>query len=247
MFDVIGGGLWRRGSAGWKWARKHLLPHKHKPHPNPQPTPMRPILGCDYVAGPSPALLKTADVRFVGRYISTPGNPKNLTLAEKNALHASGIEIVVIFETTGQTALGGTKAARSDAALAAEAIRQLAIPKDVAIYFAVDYDATDYDPSQPESKTTARKKLGPVANYFAALNEELAGRPVGGYGGFYTIERLFDAGLIAYGMQAYAWSGGRWDGRAHIEQYQNGARIGGSNVDLDRAVQAHFGQWAPGA
>lgn len=244
MFVVISGLIVRKGSAAWKWAKTHLLPRKRKPRPRPQPTPKRPILGCDYTAGPSPTVLKAADIRFVGRYLSTPGNPKNLTAAEAEALHAAGIDIAVIFETTGTSALGGGKAGRQDALLALQAANKLGIPNGVAIYFAVDYDATDYDPAQPESPATARKKLGPIANYFASISRALDGYHVAGYGSYYVIERLFDAGLIRYGMQAYAWSGGQWDGRAQIEQYQNGASIGGHSVDLDRATSRDFGQWA---
>jgi hypothetical protein len=45
-FVEIGGGLWRRGSNGWKWAKTHLVRRKAKPTPipaPPKPTPPHPL------------------------------------------------------------------------------------------------------------------------------------------------------------------------------------------------------------
>lgn len=46
---VIGGGIWRRGSAGWKWAKKNLVTKKPKPSPV-QPVAVLPKL----LQAPSP-------------------------------------------------------------------------------------------------------------------------------------------------------------------------------------------------
>jgi hypothetical protein len=48
---------------------------------------------------------------------------------------------------------------------------------------------------------------------------------------------LFDAHLIGYGWQTYAWSGSAWDQRAKLQQYLNGAMF-----DHDRAIAADYGQ-----
>ena len=54
---------------------------------------------------------------------------------------------------------------------------------------------------------------------------------------------MFDAGLVAFGWQTYAWSAGQWDNRAQIQQYRNDQLIGGVSVDFDRATADDFGQW----
>jgi hypothetical protein len=47
------------------------------------------LFGIDHSSRPpAPTALKTENVRFVCRYLSTPGNPKNITLAEVNRSQA---------------------------------------------------------------------------------------------------------------------------------------------------------------
>ena len=53
---------------------------------------------------------------------------------------------------------------------------------------------------------------------------------------------MFDAGVVSFGWQTYAWSGGQWDNRAQIQQYRNDKLVGGVSVDFDRATSADFGQ-----
>lgn len=66
----------------------------------------------------------------------------------------------------------------------------------------------------------------------------------GVYGGLRQVGAMFDAGLVSYGWQTYAWSAGQWDSRAQIQQYRNNQVIGGVSVDFDRATTADFGQWS---
>ena len=66
----------------------------------------------------------------------------------------------------------------------------------------------------------------------------------GAYGGYYVIQRLFDAGKIKWGWQTYAWSGGQWDSRAQLRQVQNG--IAGGQMDEDTSEADDFGQWGHG-
>ncbi|MDN3568420.1 hypothetical protein QWZ14_28910, partial [Paeniroseomonas aquatica] len=44
--------------------------------------------------------------------------------------------------------------------------------------------------------------------------------------------------------QTYAWAGGRWHPGAQLQQYKNGVRVAGADVDLNRATTSNFGQWA---
>jgi hypothetical protein len=96
------------------------------------------------------------------------------------------------------------------------------------VYFAVDYDTT----------------VGPhIRAYFKAIAAVVGLKRVGAYGSYRVIKALFDEGLITYGWQTYAWSGGKWDPRAQIQQYSNNETIGGASVDYDRAMHADYGQW----
>jgi hypothetical protein len=201
------------------------------PKPRPKPKPSLPIKGCDYVSGPTVTALKAAGIRFVGRYLSTPGNPKNITALEAKKLHDGGIHVILVFETTANRALGGTNAGHADAISARSQAKALGVPAAVPIYFAIDFDAT---PGEQQA----------IDNYFKAAGSVLGGKSrVGAYGGYWPIKRLFDADLIGYGWQTYAWSGGRWDGRAQVRQVANGRTIGGHSVDLDMAVKTPYGAW----
>lgn len=228
----------------WKWLKWRLGKHAPKPPapapsptpvprpPKPKPKPSSPLKGCDYVSGPSAAELKAAGIKFVCRYLSTAGNPKNLTVAEAKALHSAGIAIVLVFETTANRALGGFAAGKSDASSALAQAHSLGVPFTVPIYFAVDFDAT---PSEQLA----------INSYLAGASSVIGKQRVGIYGGFYPVKRALDAGRAAWAWQAYAWSGGQWDPRAQIRQVANAQRIAGHGVDIDRAVHYPYGAWEP--
>ena len=231
-FVEIGGGMWRRGSTGWRWAKRNLVPRKRKPKPAPKPTTKLPLEGCDYVSGPTPAQLKAAGKHFVCRYLSTPGNPKNLTRAEATRLHAAGIAIVLVFETTGNRALSGRAMGRQDGNSARAQARALGCPDAVPIYFAVDFDPVGAE-------------IPKVVSYIHGAADALGVSGAGVYGGIDACKACAAATACHWFWQTYAWSGGKWFSGNHIEQYQNGAKIAGHNVDLDRAVKAAYGQWSP--
>jgi hypothetical protein len=197
--------------------------------------------GIDWAWGtPKPAALKAAGVKFACRYLSHDPS-KNLDPAEAKALAAAGLDIVVVWETTAARALSGRTFGRMDAREALAQARACGIPNGQAIYFAVDFDETAGQAAQ-------------VAAYFKGVHDVLdhvgaadmpRSYPVGAYGGFWTIKRLFDAKLIDYGWQTYAWSGGHWDTRAQLQQYSNGHTLGGVSCDYNRATADDFGQWRP--
>jgi hypothetical protein len=190
--------------------------------------------GVDYSGGrPSHAALKTAGVKFTGRYIGSQvrkagRDAKWLSPTEATSLHGDGLDIVIIFETSAKRADGGRAAGLADAHTALAELAYCGAPANSVVYFAVDWDA----------------EVGPlITAYFKAVAEVLGLARVGAYGGYKVIKALFDKGLITYGFQTYAWSGGKWDSRAQLQQYDNGRTIGGASVDYDRAMKANFGQW----
>ena len=189
--------------------------------------------GVDYATAVSnPAVitkLKQGGVEFVCRYISSPGNPKNINTAELAALRAAGLPVVIVFETTANRALGGAPSGKFDATSALNQIKALGTP-DAIVYFAVDFNVGSANEIS-------------VEEYFRAVVGVLGYERVGAYGGLRIITRLLNRKVCKWAWQTYAWSGGKWDLRAHIRQYKNGQNIAGVSVDYDLAMFSDFGQW----
>jgi glycoside hydrolase-like protein/putative peptidoglycan binding protein len=190
--------------------------------------------GLDYSsARPSHAAMKTAGVKFVCRYVGSQDrtssrDAKWLGPAEAKSLHADEFDVVAVFETKANRADGGRDAGLADAHTAVAELAYCGLPAGLPVYFAVDFDTT----------------VGPlITAYFRAVAEVIGLKRTGAYGGYKVIKALFDARLITYGMQTYAWSAGKWDSRNHIEQYSNNRSVGGASVDFDRAMKTDFGQW----
>lgn len=194
------------------------------------------IFGIDYAwSKPSVEAMTAAGVKFIARYLSNDPS-KDLTRAEATAANAADIWCVVVWETTANRALAGRQAGRDDALTALHKASALGMPDDRPIYFAVDFDASPAD-------------YPAIREYFigAASPEGGLGKDrVGMYGGINPIKWAFDNKLITWGWQTYAWSGGLWDSRAHIQQYKNGVKLGGADVDYDRAMYDDYGQWKIG-
>jgi hypothetical protein len=180
--------------------------------------------GVDYsFSRPGGAALQAAGKTFAGRYLwhNTNGS-KGLSKAEHNDLVAHGVSPFHIYEEDGKELLGGHASGVAIAQKAEAARVANGLPAGT-IDFCVDFDAT---PAQQ-----------------AAINDALVGAAsvighdrTGLYAGFWVVKRAFDAGVIAHGFQTYAWSGGNWDPRAAVQQYNNGQTINGASVDLCRGV-----------
>jgi hypothetical protein len=196
------------------------------------------VFGLDYSAGrPSHAAMKTAGVEFVCRYIGSRDYTANrsakwLSPVEVKDLHGAGIAIVTVFETGAKRALGGHAAGVEDGHTAVTELAYCGLPVDMPVYFAVDWDAT-------VSQQAA------INGYLDGAASVLGRARVGIYGGYGPVSRALDAGKAKWAWQTYAWSGGRWNPRNHIEQYSNNHNLGGAGVDYDRAMKASFGQWPP--
>jgi hypothetical protein len=188
--------------------------------------------GIDYAWGrPAPATIRADGYAFAARYLSYDTTGKNLSAGEAHALRAAGIDVVVVWEQNATDALDGYGTGASDAREAERQAAACGMPAGRPIYFAVDFDA---QPSQQ----------GAIDSYFDGVASVLGRGRTGVYGGIGVVSRLFDAGKVAYGWQTYAWSGGRWDGRAQLRQILNGINVGGVDSDRDVAAASDFGQWA---
>jgi hypothetical protein len=193
------------------------------------------VKGLDYAWGyPGVPTLKKGGYEFVMRYLShTPA--KNLKRWEAEELSKAGIWIGVVWETTADRAGSGKTAGVRDAMTALSQARELGMPDDRPIYFAVDWDA---HPSDDRA----------IWAYLDGCAAILGRSRVGMYAGYGPIKRAFDAGKIEFGWQTYAWSHKKWDARAHIQQYSNGHTVGGTDCDYNRLGKdvTDFGQWMHG-
>jgi LysM repeat protein len=168
------------------------------------------------------------------RYLSYDNTGKTVTVAEANEIRANGLILGLVWETIASRAKVGYQGGLEDAR---EALRQAnALGHTGAIYFAVDYDAPEGD-------------QGAINDYAKAFNEVIGANRVGCYAGYWPLKRLFDAGLVRFGWQTLAWSGGNRETRAHL--YQNGGVDFGGSVDVNDVLQDNWGQSpsdkAPGA
>ncbi|WP_433242437.1 glycoside hydrolase domain-containing protein [Actinomadura nitritigenes] len=192
------------------------------------------VFGVDYAWGrPGVSALQKAGARFACRYLSPDTTGKNLDPSEAKALSDAGIWLVVVWESTASRALAGRSAGAVDARRAAAQALQCGMPVGRPIYFAVDWDASA---SQQDE----------INAYLDGAASVLGRDRVGLYAGYGPIKRAFDAGKITYGWQTYAWSGGRWDDRAQLQQYSNDHIINGVGCDYDRATTSDYGQWRVG-
>lgn len=183
-----------------------------------------------YGSGLTTGQMRSAGVTFVARYLSYLPNTKCINKAEFDNLVKAGLHVVLVWEDTGRDCARGHAGGVADAT---EANRQASImgAHNAVIYFApCDYDAPPGD--QPS-----------INAYIAGAASVIGHGRTGMYGGYYPLKRAFDAKVMTYGWQTYAWSGGNWDSRAHLQQYQNAARLGPAEVDYDRSTKSDYGQW----
>jgi hypothetical protein len=190
--------------------------------------------GVDYSWGrPSPAGLRADGYTFAARYLSYDTSGKNLSAGEAHSLEAAGVDVVANWENDSTAALNGYSQGVSDARAAESQASADGMPAGRPIYFSIDFDASEGE-------------QGAINSYFDGVASVIGRDRTGAYGGYYPIQRLFDAGKIQYAWQTYAWSGGQWDPRAQVRQVENGVTIAGGSCDIDQAVAADFGQWGYG-
>lgn len=192
--------------------------------------------GVDYSwARPGGQAIREAGFTFAMRYCPYPGDGgKGLTRGELDDLHANGVAVGLVFESTANRALGGRIAGLRDGSAVVEACEQLGWPDYEPVYFAVDFDATEEQ--QPAIDEYLRGAAVPL------------GLPlVGVYGGYHVVKRCWENGTAKWLWQTYAWSGGLVHPEVHVYQYLNGQTLNGAAVDYNEARKADFGQWRPDA
>jgi hypothetical protein len=176
---------------------------------------------------------------FVCRYLSG-GTPKDIDSLELSNYQAAGIRVVFVWETDGlmpSYAQGVADAGSAQAELErlGSAIGDSSVGS-APVFFAAD-DDMEVD----------------LVGYLQGAGSVVGRARTGIYGGLNSVSTAFNAGIVAFGWQTYAWSNGQWDDRALLRQVENGARLGPAQVDLDQAafwnnavplgLNDNFGQW----
>lgn len=185
--------------------------------------------GGDYsLARPGGAALKAAGFTWVARYLCSYV-PKRLSADERDDLFANDLSIVLVFEDDTMQALNGYSQGVLDAQEALDQANALGVPSSVPIFMAVDFDATEAQQSA-------------INEYFEGVISVLGLNRTAGYGGYWILLRLANAGLISYKWQTIAWSGGMQVPGINI--YQDGTQAFNGGVDNDVSKTDNFGQWS---
>ncbi len=170
---------------------------------------------------------------FVCRYL-VPSGWKALTNAEAKLINQAGQDIVSVFETKADRALGGRATGLADGATAVQVARSVGQPVGSCIYFAVDFETT-----------TAQMQT--VIEYIKAASESTPEYITGVYGSYAVIEAVRAAGVCSRFWQTRAWSYGKVSAYAHIYQYDCGPQglgltVNGIDVDLNEGY-GNEGAW----
>jgi hypothetical protein len=175
--------------------------------------------------------LKSQGYDFVCRYLAPDTSQwKKLTRDEAVNISKAGLNIISVWETCEDRALGGAQAGKEDGQAAlAEAIK-VGQPKGSTIYFAVDFDANS-------------SQFDAIEAYLRAASNEITGYNVGVYGSYVVVEEMAKRNACKYFWQTYAWSGGKKSQHMNVYQYKNGANVLDISCDLDESF-GNEGWWS---
>ncbi len=200
--------------------------------PSSQPQPTR--FGGDYSTSspPSPSSLKAGGVTFAVRYVSSNGNPKNISKSEAQSLLAGGIDIVIVFETTTMEILNGYSAGAADATTAVSEATAAGAPSNFFCYFACDFDASS-------------SQYAAIDNYLSGAASVMGVSRVGLYAGIGPVSHALAAGTASKGWQATAWSSGNVASGISLFQFYLYSNFFSGELDADVGYGTDFGQWTP--
>ena len=178
--------------------------------------------------------IKAGGKGFVLRYIGSKGGD-SLSVGEIQGMQAAGLDVGLIYETSGQQALGGAGAGQTIGSQAVAAAQALGAPQGTCIYIA----ETDFDPGGPNFDAN----IAAIKAFYQASTAvcRASGYRGGAYGGLAAAQACI--GIADLVWQTYAWSGGQWAASCALQQYQNGISIAGLDADADRATVSDWGQW----
>ncbi len=170
--------------------------------------------------------------RFAGRYvvpISGSTAWKALTLPEAEAIRASGMDILCIFELDAARAGRGEAVGAQDGDLALACARALGIPAGTTLYFAVDY-------------YPAAAEMPQIEAYLRAAGARIAPYTLGVYGCYDVVEYLAARHVCRHYWQCVAWSGGKKSTNADLYQATGNVNVAGVLVDQNERYR-EAGLW----
>ena len=148
-------------------------------------------------------LLVDNGISFAGRYLVDPSASKAVTDDEAKRLHDVGLGVLLIYETYATRCREGEAAGKRDGYSAYSYAKQMGVPDNCVIYFAVDYDA-------PQSDYVA------IDRYLYAAKVACSPYRCGVYG---KADLINSVKADAY-MQCVAWSNGMVSAKNNVYQYQ---------------------------
>jgi Domain of unknown function (DUF1906) len=199
------------------------------------------LKGIDFSEGNglTTAQISDAGYAFVCRYLSG-GLPKDIDGLELSNYKAAGIRVVFVWESGGlmpseAQGVADARSAQAELEGLASAVKDSSVAR-APVFFAADASAE-----------------ADLPGYLQGAGSVIGKARTAIYGGYSSVNAAFNAGLVAFGWQTYAWSNGQWDDRALLRQVQNGAQLGPAQVDIDQAafwnsakvlgMHDNFGQW----
>jgi peptidoglycan hydrolase-like protein with peptidoglycan-binding domain len=147
---------------------------------------------------PAPPRVKAGGYLGAMRYLGNDfgRGPRCLTIPERDALHAVGLDYGLVWENKADMTLRGGEGGQADAVEANRQADLLGFPPDRPLHAAVDFEPTDDQLS------------GPIRSYFVAF-KAMSRRPVRPYGAARVISYLCaTVGISDRGWQTVAWSYG---------------------------------------
>jgi hypothetical protein len=174
--------------------------------------------GVDYAWGrPDPGAIKRAGYAFALRYLAAGGPStmgKVIGLAERQALHAAGLGVGLVWESYANRPLEGAGAGLADGIAAWTLAEGLGFPPGFPIFGAVDSDP-------PASQYPV------IADYLRAAGFEC-------YANAGTCQYMADHGVCRHFWQ-HDWGGGTFAGR-HLHQ-RGQITLAGAQVDVNDAFE----------
>ena len=192
---------------------------------------------CAKISRSQAKILADNGISFAGRYLVDPTTSKAVTDIEAKAIHDAGLSLLLIYETYATRCREGEAAGRRDGYAAYSYAKQLEVPYNIAIYFAVDYDAP-------------RNDYAAIEAYLYAAKAACAPYRCGVYG---KADLINSVKADCY-MQCVAWSNGLISAKNCVYQYewQGGSeaqkicKAVGFPVDMCRCSDMEkAGMWMP--
>ena len=165
------------------------------------------------------AAIRAEGYVFAGRYL-VPDGWKALTRDEAEIITGAHLRLLTVWETTAGRAKGGAAAGAADGASALKCAREIGMPADGIIYFAVDFDARAGD-------------MDAIEAYLRAARENTGEYETGVYGPYSVIETMAERGACKAFWQCVAWSYGRRSEYLDVYQGWFNQQVAGVNVDIN--------------